>query len=154
MVEGVALELLCGLFVYRGFESLSLRTLTKFINVTDLNVWNKNRYHYSNFDMDSLFLISFFNIEKKIEIYIENSGIKGERNNNFPIPMSTFLFFMKDEKKKSNRFQIYAKCLSVCKMFNRFFTSSTRKCSIFIRSSWLLFKSSNNVCILDFLRQL
>ena len=27
MVEGVALELLCRLFVYRGFESLSFRTL-------------------------------------------------------------------------------------------------------------------------------
>jgi len=66
--------------------------------------------------MDSLFLISFFNIE----INIENNGIgiKGARNNNFPIPMSTFLFFfMKDEKKNPIDFKFmqnacrFVKCL-------------------------------------------
>ncbi|KHG10811.1 hypothetical protein F383_12093 [Gossypium arboreum] len=35
-------------------------------------------------------------------------------------------------------------------MSNISFTSSMRKCSIFIRSSRLLFKRSSNVCTLSF----
>lgn len=57
MVQGVALELLCRLFAYRGFESLSFRIFLKFINVTDQNKKKKDTIITTIFATDSLVLI-------------------------------------------------------------------------------------------------
>ena len=78
VVQGVALELLCRLFVYRGFESLSFRIFTKFINITHPNV-----YHYFKFVCwYGQLSIPHFSVIQKI---VDNGWV---RNKNFRISMS------------------------------------------------------------------